>query len=148
MTAYRITVVSSVRVFVPSSCLTARCAHHGQYARVVQRSAPARCGHMQSPVAQLAERSAVNRRVAGSSPAGGASIVAGPTVYLDMRIKLCVIPVLSRPSRRLFGSPLTTSTRVGDTANDHQHRYSRRLADLGAVADVLSAEFAKANAAH
>ena len=50
-----------------------------QYARVVPRSAPSFAWTGQSPVAQLAERSAVNRRVGGSSPPGG----AGHSVFSD-----------------------------------------------------------------
>jgi hypothetical protein len=50
-----------------------------QYARVVPRSAPSFAWTGRSPVAQLAERSAVNRRVGGSSPPGG----AGHSVFSD-----------------------------------------------------------------
>ena len=58
-------------VFGPSSWVWG-----GQYARVVPRSAPSFAWTGRSPVAQLAERSAVNRRVGGSSPPGGAGQAA------------------------------------------------------------------------
>ena len=108
------------------SCLTLRvCAGRrrvggriGTYARVMPRPAAESVAGEQSPVAQLAEHSAVNRRVAGSSPAGGAPRGHLTCIYRcrsDGRFR-------TRSSKVTINSPLIRST--GITNHGAIHRRS------------------------